>query len=99
MEPDVARRLLAQQMSDISERCWSATWLVETEYVLWQAIVEGPVLWGQAEVTADDVNALKQLSEAAGGWIFNLAGDEIFVPMERWEKVYAIWAKRQKRQK
>jgi hypothetical protein len=98
MDAVIARKFLCERMSEISQRCWSAEWLLGTEYHLWQAVVEGPYMWGQNMISQEDVDTLKMLSEISGGWIARL-GEEIFVPAERWEKAYDIWAKTQRRGK
>ena len=62
---------LADLMSEISERCYAARWMRDTEYVLWDALAKGPRDWGRDQITADDLARLKRLSEASGGWITN----------------------------
>lgn len=95
MDSIVARRLLGERMSDISERCWYAGWMLGTEYTLWQAVVEGPMAWGHDVITEEDIAVLKALADQADGWImFDDIGpqDELFIPKEEWQRVYAIWA-------
>ena len=94
MNARIAQKLLAEKMSDISERCWYAGWLFGTEYILWQAVLEGPQRWGHSTITDEDIATLKALAKEAGGWImFNDLGpeDELFVPQDRWEQIYANW--------
>lgn len=84
---DAARRL-EEMLSAISERCWHAEWLVDTEYTLWQAEQCGAISWGQDAVTETDSAALKALSEEIGGWI--VFEDELtFVPLPEWNALCA----------
>jgi hypothetical protein len=78
-------------MSDISERCWCAGWLVDTEYVLWDAVINGPIQrWGQDEITEEDTAALKVLSDEIGGWIGwkDEKMEPSYVPMSEWLKEF-----------
>lgn len=70
---------------------------METEYKLWQAAIEGPMQWGHDTITLEDIAALVQLSEIAGGWIAwpDGADEEQFVALEEWQPIYALWAKTQ----
>ena len=91
----VARKLLGEMMSEISERCWYAGWMLSAEYVLWQAVVEGPASWGHGTISEADIATLKALWEEAGGWImFDQFGpdDEVIVANQRWREIYKIWA-------
>ena len=79
-------------MSDISERCWYAEWLQGTEFVLWSALQTGPIEhWGHGSVTLEDIDQLRRLSYAAGGWIAwaesNVSAiDPEIVPFDKWEQ-------------
>ena len=91
--PEVAR--LAEAMSEISERCWYAGWLKDTEFVLWSALQHGPKPWGHGEITEADIRTLKALSEAVGGWVrWSDDGpeDEVFVDGATWGRLYHEWA-------
>jgi hypothetical protein len=60
---------LSQLMSDISERCYCANWMMGTEFVLFDAVIKKqPVVWGQDKITKKDINKLKRLSEKYGCW-------------------------------
>lgn len=85
-----AERLLAIKMSAISEYCYCATWLDGLEYSLWSFVQEGPRNWGQREVTQNDIEELKFLSDICGGWIIWEAGQgETYVDIETWRGLYA----------
>ncbi len=77
-------------MSAISERCWYAEWMMDTEYTLWQAVQRGAISWGRGAVTETDSAALKALSEEAGGW-FVFEDELTFVPLAEWNALYAAW--------
>jgi hypothetical protein len=62
---------LATLMSAISERCYAASWKHGTEFVLWDAVRNGPRDWGRDRITAEDLERLSDLSRATGGWITN----------------------------
>ncbi len=76
---------LARRMSDISEECYCAGWLMGLEFTLWQFVQDGPGEWGMGRVSAGDVETLKRLAEKAGGWIvWRENVGETFVPMAEW---------------
>lgn len=90
---------LADCMMEISQRCWHAGWFRELEYSLWDAIETGPRDYGQGHITGPQIEILKALSDACGGWIFwkhetyDSDGNENFddvgptwVPMPYWLK-------------
>lgn len=91
-----AKNALQQRMSDISEACWCARWLIGTEYALWRFVLSGPGEWGQETVSLADVDELKTLSHMCKGWF--VWGDEEpdikFVPMREWIDVFTDWETR-----
>jgi hypothetical protein len=90
-DPDVAR-LLMQRMSDISEECWCAGWLIRLEYILWEMVAaDAGREFGQGVVKPEEVAELRRLSERCGGWIVwdSDRDGEIWVPREEWERHYA----------
>jgi hypothetical protein len=84
---------LAQLMSDISEDCYCASWLIGTEFTLWQFAQGGHGDWGFFEVTSEQATELRELSAKAGGWVAwpSQALDDglIFVPAEAWTEMFA----------
>lgn len=86
-----AWKQLAELMSDISEQCWCAGWMMGTEFALWEVLTSphrGRHL-GKGEVTLDQLVKLRALSEEAGGWIYwNDETEETFIPMDEWMKQY-----------
>jgi hypothetical protein len=76
-------------MSDISERCYSAGWLQDLEYVLWDALINGPRKFGGGIITEKDIETLKKLSEAANAWIvFDDVKEETAMDLESWRKKF-----------
>jgi hypothetical protein len=61
--------LLADYMSDISERCYYAGWMQDLEYVLWDAVLHGERKYGHDKISLKDVETLSDLSKAANSWI------------------------------
>ncbi len=54
------QKKLADFMSEISERCYSAGWLKNLEYVLWDTLNNGTRKFGQDKISHDDIDELKQ---------------------------------------
>ena len=66
------QRQLFELMSDISEECYCAGWMMGNEYTLWR-MVSDPVAsrdYGLSVVTDEQIAELKRLSDAVGGWIY-----------------------------
>ena len=82
---------LAGFMSELSERCWYAGWMADTEYALW-AIVNNAESddWGPWDsVTKLDCFTLGQLSAKCNGWIaWDDNKGEVFVSMAEWLEMY-----------
>ena len=60
-----SREILYQRMSTISEHYWSAGWLVNLEYILWEAIYG---VSNTTPVSSTSLNELVRLSRLCGGW-------------------------------
>jgi len=91
---------LLDMMSDLSEKCYCAGWLDETEYILWQAIMNGckKLDWGQDVIEEWELVKLKNLAEAVEGWwIFTKKGDnyfgQAFLKMTDWLDLFEKWQK------
>jgi hypothetical protein len=82
---------LADCMSDISEKCYCAGWLFDLEYILWHAVISGPTVFGNGYITSEQIELLKILSSACGGWItFDLdaprdVSSKKWIPLEYWK--------------
>lgn len=84
LDRDAAHQL-SERMSDLSEECYCAGWLMGLEFELWSFVLSGPDEWGMGKVDDADIAALKRLSEKAGGWIvFRMDLGRAFVPMTEW---------------
>lgn len=85
---DEAKELM-NYMSDLSEEAYHAGWMMNLEYDLWQAVVDGPRSYGQMIIEKECIEKLKELSHRCGGWIvFDDEKEETFVPSEQWLKIY-----------
>lgn len=88
---------LGEFMSDISEEQYAAGWLVNTEWILWRALMDwrqtSRAFWspggGQfpGEITGH-MSELDKLHRAADGWVWWLDGMQ-FVPIRRWHMLVA----------
>jgi len=86
------QRDLYEAMSDISEDCYCAGWLFNTEHTLWDAVhsSERPFRWGLSLVEARDLDHLRMLSDEIGGWIAwqenmdPMLSGPVFVPTGEW---------------
>jgi DNA (cytosine-5)-methyltransferase 1 len=66
-DPTSAERLLAL-MAELSDRCYSAVWLVTLDVDLWRIAHEGGGRYGEDEVTAAEAEALLSLAADAQAW-------------------------------
>jgi hypothetical protein len=89
--PDNARAL-AQYMSSLSEEAWRAGWMLDLEYHLWTALLDGTGRYGRLSLTDSQISRLRSLSQDCGGWVrFDDVAEETFVPLVDWVRVYAAW--------
>ena len=70
---------LGRAMSDVSERCYCAGWLIGTEYQLPElcrriTLTKKPHPWGYSEVTVHEASNLQMLVQEVGSWV-NLVED------------------------
>jgi len=85
---------LATFMSDLSERCYSAAWMLNLEYVLWDSVLNGPRKYGQDNIDENDIRQLSRLSTLANTWIiFDDETEETAVTLEQWKKQSQIAVK------
>jgi|GEM_PF-1742864 len=64
---------LGQLMSDLSEDCYCAGWLIGTEYLVPElcrrAIETGaPQYWGHGEVSPEQARRLQDIADSVGHW-------------------------------
>src|SRR4051794_36791517 len=90
LEPEAHE--LAQYMSDLSEDAWYAGWTDGLEFALWDAVINGPREYGRLAIMNEHIEQLRQLANAAGGWIvFDDDEEETFIPMEEWSNRFETW--------
>ena len=81
--------LLAEYMSDISERCYHAGWMVNLEYCLWHALINGQRKYGQDMISKKDIETLVSLSTAANAWIISDdETEETAMSLNAWEQKF-----------
>jgi len=77
---------LKNLMSDISERCYSAGWMTNLEYVLWDAALNGQRKYGHDMVSPNDIEQLTILSKDCNSWIyFDDQTEETAINLESWK--------------
>jgi hypothetical protein len=87
LEPDQSQ--LANLMSEISERCYSAAWMADLEYVLWDAVINGQRKYGHGVITQPDIDDLKKLSQACQAWIFfDDETEETAINLDTWTRMF-----------
>lgn len=80
---------LEKFMSKLSEEAYTAGWMSNLEYELWEAVVSGPKRYGRLFITNENIQNLKELSDNCGGWIyFDNVTEETFIEKEHWEEHY-----------
>ena len=85
-----SQRRLAEFMSSLSEKSWSAGWMEGLEVDLWRAVTSGPFKVGLHQIARDEIEQLRRLSADCGGWIvFDQEHEETFVPRDVWLAHYA----------
>ena len=98
---DWKQRALYQLMSDISEDCYCAGWMIGNEFTLWEMVADPAAKrdYGQGEVKQWQIDDLRAISTEVGGWIRwrddeedkDLPADEwgaVFAPMAEWLPLY-----------
>ena len=82
-------RILYHIMSAISERCYCAGWMDGTEASCWDAVLNGATRWGMGEISEEEADDMRWLSEQAWGWWQWTDEGAEFLPISRWKVVYA----------
>ncbi|RYZ90662.1 MAG: hypothetical protein EOP06_07645 [Proteobacteria bacterium] len=83
------QRKLAEVMSDISERCYSAGWMTNLEFVLWDVLITGERSYGHGKITAQDIVELTELSHRCAAWIyFHDDTEETAMDLSSWTKLF-----------
>jgi hypothetical protein len=90
LDPDA--RALADFMSELSEEAYCAGWMAGLEFELWRALIGGSRAYGGLEITDEQLARLRELSEAAEGWIlFDDVEEELLVPLDEWKQRFDRW--------
>ena len=80
---------LADLMSNISEDGYSAGWMEDLEFNLWDALNGGEKKYGRHIITSSQLEELKFLSQMCGCWIiFNGEQEETAIDIEEWRKIF-----------
>ena len=93
-----SQRELYETMSDISEDCYCAGWMMGLEFALCEALHDGDRRYGLVAMDADQLEKCRRLSKELDGWIIwiddsidaELPSSEWgprFVGMEEWLKI------------
>jgi hypothetical protein len=85
-----AQQQLADCISGISRRSFNgAGWIMNVEYVAWDAVMNRPCSFGWNRTTAEDVQEPWRLARAAGAWVrFDEVTRETAVPQAQWPAVF-----------
>ncbi|UOQ67635.1 hypothetical protein [Hymenobacter volaticus] len=76
-------------MSDISEICYCAGWLLNLEYVLWNAVLTGPRKCGHGMITQEDIHELLALANRTDSWmVFDEETEETALALSFWRAKY-----------
>jgi len=87
---------LRDLISDVSERCWAASWMSDTEFEVWRLTTEGGS-WGQGDVgdLAGLLARVQALAQQLDAWIVpsDHERDCDHEPREQaiWRQEYASW--------
>ena len=83
--------MLAEFMSDLSEKCYSANWLENLEYVLWDTLMNGERRWGQDNISQQDIENLNQLCKDSNCWIyFDDKKEETAIDLIAWRQKFDV---------
>lgn len=76
-------------MSDISERCFSAGWMENLEFSLWNAVLDGPGRYGHGMINRENIDYLKDQSTVCNCWIvFDEITEETAIDLTLWREKY-----------
>lgn len=83
----IFKEILHLSMREVSEKYYTAGWLSNLEYYLWEEVVSDN---SKRDYLKKDINKLRILSLLAGGWFrWSEEGSfEQFVSFEKWLEIY-----------
>ena len=70
------QRELYETMSDISEDCYCAVWMMGLEYAIWGALQDGDRQYGMGEMDAEQLERCRALATELDGWVIWVDDDE-----------------------
>jgi hypothetical protein len=93
-------KMLAEYMSNISEKYFCAGWMGNLEYDLWGILKYGEKAaeYELYPLLISEALTLQELSRDADGWV--IWDDEVgekFIPLEEWEKLYREYEREKRR--
>jgi hypothetical protein len=85
----------------VSQSCYFASWMADTEYEVWRLLTEGGD-WGRSDASAEqtDLDEIRELANRIGSWIVTdrEAGADAppkvtwrAVPFAEWRAMYTEW--------
>jgi len=84
-----ARQLLLYEMREWSEKCFSAGWMRDLGFDLWNIVVNDGGFYGWHMFSLVEVKRLYRLAVAADGWWRWGEADEEFVSLDAWRNIYS----------
>lgn len=63
------QREMYDLMSEISEDCWCAGWMMGLEYAIWGAMRDGDLSYGMNSMEPETLEKVRALFNELGGWI------------------------------
>lgn len=82
------QRALAELMSQISEKGFSAGWMNRVEFDLWNIVTGGSPQYGRHIVTESELHQLRSLAGKCGCWIvFDDEKEETAVDLKTWKQM------------
>jgi hypothetical protein len=76
---------LYELMSDISEDCYYAGWMMGLEYAIWGALQDGDRRYGAGEMDAEQLEQCRALAKELDGWVIWYDDDsDPELPIEEW---------------
>jgi hypothetical protein len=91
----LAGEVLVFRMKQLSENIYSASWLHDLEFRVWDMAFGGENTFGGIAVTGRMAKLFRDLATLADGWwvwpdtVGEDGSDAIFIPMERWKECLA----------
>ena len=94
------QRELYELMSEISEDCYCAGWMIGLEHAIWGALQDGDRRYGMGVMDEVQLEKVRALSKKLNGWIVWIDDDDApglpidkwgarFIPMDEWLQLKA----------